>query len=348
MATIKDRWRAFRQWQQQPYQVAPLSNEQHTCSTCGTQYEGNYCPRCGQSARVGRYSFKNMMKLFLDVWGLGNRSMFRSLRDLILRPGYMIRDYLKGMQMAYFPPFKMFCLLTTFSLIVSSGLNLKGENKLTKENVETEVTVREDAPDDNSAESEASQDVNDDNSAESEAGQDVNDDNSAESEAGQDVNDDNSVESEASQDVNDDSQKKPDPDDKATEKLTKYTAFIVDFQQKFPNIFSLLWLAFLSGFLYIFFRRCPAIPDLRYSEFMVALVYTSNMYTLYSTTLDFLCIDYGLSTISLALTMLPLKQLSGFKWWRIICYILLASILMAVVLFVVVTATYLILRSNYS
>ena len=221
MATIKERWRAFRQWQQRPYQVAPLSNEQHTCPTCGTQYEGNYCPRCGQSARVGRYSFKNMFKLFLDVWGLGNRSMFRSLRDLILRPGYMIRDYLKGMQMAYFPPFKMFFLLTTFSLIISSGLNLKGENKLAKENVETEVTISEDATDDSS------------------------------------------VESEASQDVNDDSQKMKDLDNKARAKLKKYTDFIVDFQEKFPNIFSLFWLALLSGFLYIFFRRCPAIPDLR-------------------------------------------------------------------------------------
>ena len=49
---------------------------------------------------------------FLDVWGLGNRGMFRTIRDLVLRPGYMIRDYLKGMQMAYFPPFNMFFLLT--------------------------------------------------------------------------------------------------------------------------------------------------------------------------------------------------------------------------------------------
>ena len=288
-----------------PYQVAPLSNEQHTCPTCGTQYEGNYCPRCGQSARVGRYSFKNMFKLFLDVWGLGNRSMFRSLRDLILRPGYMIRDYLKGMQMAYFPPFKMFFLLTTFSLIISSGLNLKGENKLAKENVETEVTISEDATDDSS------------------------------------------VESEASQDVNDDSQKMKDLDNKARAKLKKYTDFIVDFQEKFPNIFSLFWLALLSGFLYIFFRRCPAIPDLRYSEFMVALVYTSNMYTMYCMALDFLCIDYGLSLVSLALTLLPLKQLSGFKWWRIICYILLASILMTVAFVVVVAAFYLTLSYYY-
>ena len=112
--------------------MKPLSDEEHDCATCGTHYQGNYCPRCGQSASIGRYSFKNALLLFLDVWGLGNRGMFRSLRDLVLRPGYMIRDYLSGMQMAYFPPFKMLFLLITFSVMVDTGLNIKGKNRWEK------------------------------------------------------------------------------------------------------------------------------------------------------------------------------------------------------------------------
>ena len=111
LENLKQKYRRFREWQKRPYQVKPLSAEEHDCATCGTHYQGNYCPRCGQSSSIGRYSFKNALLLFLDVWGLGNRGMFRSLRDLLLRPGYMIRDYLQGMQMAYFPPFKMFFLL---------------------------------------------------------------------------------------------------------------------------------------------------------------------------------------------------------------------------------------------
>ncbi|MCR4915923.1 MAG: DUF3667 domain-containing protein [Prevotella sp.] len=334
MATIKDRWRAFRQWQQRPYEVALLRNEQCTCSTCGTQFEGNYCPRCGQSGRVGRYSFKKMFQLFLDVWGLGNRSMFRSLRDLILRPGYMIRDYLKGMQMAYFPPFKMFFLLATFSLIISSGLNLKGVNKLKQEDRHVEITIEEDAPSTDSAESKTSEDVNDDTSAESKASEDVNDDISAESKV-------------ANNALSDNSQREQERIAAMKAKLKGYSDAIFNFGEKFPNIFSLFGLVLLSGFLYIFFRRCPAIPDLRYSEFLVALVYTSNMYTMYCMALDFLCLDYGLSLVSLALTLLPLKQLSGFKWWRIICYILLASILMTVAFVVVVAAFYLTLSYYY-
>ena len=64
--------------------------------------------------------------------------MFRSIRDLILRPGYMIRDYLRGMQMAYFPPFKMFFLLLALSLLVDSGLNIQGINREEQNEKDTE------------------------------------------------------------------------------------------------------------------------------------------------------------------------------------------------------------------
>ena len=130
MSGIVEKWNAFCEWQQRPYQVAQKSEEHHCCRTCGEEFQGNYCPRCGQSSKIGRYSFKDALLLFLDVWGMGNRGMFRTLRDLILRPGYMIRDYISGMQMAYFPPFKLFFLLTALTLLVDSGVNLKGENHL--------------------------------------------------------------------------------------------------------------------------------------------------------------------------------------------------------------------------
>lgn len=113
---IQTRYAAFRAWQQRPFEVAPLADEEHECATCGTRYQGNYCPRCGQSARIGRYSAKTALQELLDQWGIGNRSLLRTIRDLILRPGYLIRDYLAGRQRAYFPPFKLLFLLTTVSV----------------------------------------------------------------------------------------------------------------------------------------------------------------------------------------------------------------------------------------
>ena len=144
MIEQKEKYRQFKKWQHQPHQVAPLSEEMHECATCGTHFEGNYCPRCGQSAQIGRYSFKKALLLFLDVWGVGNRGMFRSIRDLLLRPGYMINDYLRGMQMAYFPPFKMLFLLCTLSILVDSGMNIQGVNRFKQSEEEFSITVEVD------------------------------------------------------------------------------------------------------------------------------------------------------------------------------------------------------------
>lgn len=126
---VKEKWQDFRNWQATPHEVAPLSNEEHECATCHTEYIGNYCPRCGQSAKVHpKMSLGKTFLMFLDVWGLGNRGMFRTLRDLIFRPGYLIADYINGKHGAYFPPFKLLFLLTTLSLLIGHGFNLNHED----------------------------------------------------------------------------------------------------------------------------------------------------------------------------------------------------------------------------
>ena len=125
MGRIKDRWAQYKAWQRAPYSVAPMSEEECVCATCETHFRGNFCPRCGQSAQVQpKMTLWKTILLFLDVWGFGNRGMFRTLRDLIFRPGYLICDYIRGRHNAYYPPFNLLFLLTTISLLVGHGFNL--------------------------------------------------------------------------------------------------------------------------------------------------------------------------------------------------------------------------------
>ena len=42
MADIRERYRRFKEWEQQPHEVAPLLEDEHVCATCGTRFEGNY------------------------------------------------------------------------------------------------------------------------------------------------------------------------------------------------------------------------------------------------------------------------------------------------------------------
>ncbi|MBQ9223570.1 MAG: DUF3667 domain-containing protein [Prevotella sp.] len=286
----------FRTWQQKPYEVKPLSNEQHTCSTCGTQFTGNYCPRCGQSSIVGRFSFKKATLLFLDVWGLGNRGMFRSIRDLMFRPGYMIRDYLSGMQSAYFPPFKMFFLLAAFSLVVEHGLDLGlyGDREQTG-NQQKKEQVENSTKEEKEVKSEPSKKEKIDD-----------------------------FENKYFKDK--DGNYKP-----ATIALVKFVLMLDSLNDKNPALFSLLTLILLTVPLFFFFRSCPNIPDLRYSEFIVALTYTSNCYSIYSIAGNLL--DCGLFRfLAYLMVFISLRQLSGFSKSRLFWYIVLTVIISITVL----------------
>ena len=286
----------FRTWQQKPYEVKPLSNEQHTCSTCGTQFTGNYCPRCGQSSIVGRFSFKKATLLFLDVWGLGNRGMFRSIRDLLFRPGYMIRDYLSGMQSAYFPPFKMFFLLAAFSLVVEHGLDLGlyGDREQTG-NQQKKEQVENSTKEEKEVKSETSKKEKIDD-----------------------------FENKYFKDK--DGNYKP-----ATIALVKFVLMLDSLNDKNPALFSLLTLILLTVPLFFFFRSSPNIPDLRYSEFIVALTYTSNCYSIYSIAGNLL--DCGLLRfLAYLMVFVSLRQLSGFSKSRLFGYIVLTVIISITVL----------------
>ena len=283
---LKQKYRRFKEWQKEPYQVKPLSDKEHDCATCGTHFQGNYCPRCGQSSSIGRYSLKNAVLLFLDVWGLGNRGMFRSLRDLVLRPGYMIRDYLQGMQMAYFPPFKMFFLLIAFSVLVDTGLNIKGENRLEKVKMQNSSSI--------------------------------------------------SVANEKQKDSAASAQEK----ETAAMVSKTFNTFEIVYEwiENHQTVFQLLWLLLFSVPLYLFFRHSPAIPDIRYSEFFVAMVYTSNLLFIASIACGLLCLSVGIEMLCYLLTIIPLKQLSGYSYMRTIINIILALVLLFVVSLLVAIA----------
>lgn len=105
----------------QKYDTPPvLLREAETlvCQHCGKEFTGAFCPKCGMPARWKRFNWKLLLMNFLDIWGLGNRPMFRTIRDLFWRPGYMIRDYLRGHHLSYFPPFKMLAVWTVLLLFM--------------------------------------------------------------------------------------------------------------------------------------------------------------------------------------------------------------------------------------
>ncbi|MBQ7483582.1 MAG: DUF3667 domain-containing protein [Bacteroidaceae bacterium] len=292
MEQIKEKYERFKEWQVKPHEVAELTADKHECATCHTEFHGNYCPRCGQKSSVGRYSFKTAFLLFLDVWGLGNRGMFRTIRDLLFRPGYMIRDYLSGMQMAYFPPFKMFFLVITLSVLVQSGLNIRTVNTLKKnkeyvaKNLDINIKEKED---------------------------DKTDINSINEVAINDTIIVNGKPIAIKKDKNSDS---------IYLNGRKFVLIVFDIIKKVyywvndhETVVQFLLLIVLSGPMYFFFRKNKKIPDVRYSEFFVSMVYVTNLMTIIGIIGEFF--QPGNSTAGLvayAMSIVALKQLYGYNY----------------------------------
>ena len=281
---LKEKIQQFREWQVTPHAATPNTEEEHECLNCHDHYIGSYCPRCGQAANTSRFSMKVAAENFAEAYGMGERGMFRTILDLILRPGHLILDFLRGKRASYFAPFKLYFLLAAVSLLVTHGLNITGQPL----HDDSEATVEE-------------------------------------VKKGEDANKTAETTSSFEKDY---------PQASRSHAIIRGAMDKMErFAEKYPSINILLLLMLISGNLYLFFRHSPNIPDLRYPELFISLVYIANMYTVYSIVFDFFSLT-KLASLSIFLTIIPLKQMSGYSWWRTILKTVVAFTIMFVLLIV--------------
>lgn len=105
MMSIKNTITRFRAWQRNPYRFKPLGNDSHHCLNCGLEYVGKFCPRCSQPAQTRcKVGWGTVIDGIKDAFDLETNSLVRTFCYLLLRPGYLIRDFLNGKRKACTPP----------------------------------------------------------------------------------------------------------------------------------------------------------------------------------------------------------------------------------------------------
>ena len=94
-----------------------------------------------------------------------------------------------------------------------------------------------------------------------------------------------------------------------------------------------LILLVLSGPMYFFFRKNKMIPDIRYSEFFVSMVYITNMMTIIRIIGGFFWPDNdNVDNLAFALSIKPLKQLYGYSYFKTLFKVIASfAVLIAVV-----------------
>ncbi|PKQ62468.1 hypothetical protein BZG02_12120 [Labilibaculum filiforme] len=90
------------------------------CANCEHPVSGSYCSNCGQSVKSFQRPFFTVVSESLgDALSLDNRFL-HTLWPLIVRPGFITKEFMKGRRARYTPPFRLYLFLTFFAFLLLS------------------------------------------------------------------------------------------------------------------------------------------------------------------------------------------------------------------------------------
>ena len=112
------------------------------CLNCGTEFEGKFCPECGQDAKTSRFTLRFIWSNLLAAILGRDGGIAYTIKNLFTRPGAMIVEILNGKRRKYVSPFPtLFLALTLYVLIFTATGTKNIEIDNLPEDLETELTV---------------------------------------------------------------------------------------------------------------------------------------------------------------------------------------------------------------
>lgn len=114
-----------------------------TCKNCAHEYEGKYCPQCGQRAKVKRITTKAVFEEIRErLLHLDSGFLFTFLQ-LVRRPGAAIREFIEGKRAPYTKPIKFMLWATAINLLVMhlTGLDEEIIHAVTEQQAQQPVSA---------------------------------------------------------------------------------------------------------------------------------------------------------------------------------------------------------------
>lgn len=82
-----------------------------SCLSCGTKIDGNYCPHCGVKIINSQdYSLKHFIQHAFGVITNFDNHFLKSFYLLLVKPGFLTKEYLIGRRKLYLKPVQMFLI----------------------------------------------------------------------------------------------------------------------------------------------------------------------------------------------------------------------------------------------
>jgi len=84
------------------------------CKNCKNHFEGNFCNHCGQAAKTHRIGFDFLWHDIQHGLFHFDKGILYSFRELYIRPGHSIREFIEGKRVGHFQPVSLVILLAVF------------------------------------------------------------------------------------------------------------------------------------------------------------------------------------------------------------------------------------------
>lgn len=145
----------------------PMNEEaiaSRTCINCGEDLSENhaheFCSNCGQYQVHKRLTIRVILLEILAVLTNVERGLWRTIEDLTVRPGTVIKGYWAGKTRTYFNPFRYAFLMATFSalLTLSTGVYDKQIGEMQSEGLVAQ-TQTDQSPEELSAQAELNEKI---------------------------------------------------------------------------------------------------------------------------------------------------------------------------------------------
>jgi hypothetical protein len=88
------------------------------CANCGSLVAGPFCAQCGQRNVRRLVSVRRMMWDVLDDQLSVNSALPRTISGLLLRPGFLTREYVAGRIVRYIAPFRLYLVTSLLFFLV--------------------------------------------------------------------------------------------------------------------------------------------------------------------------------------------------------------------------------------
>lgn len=92
--------------------------KEKNCLNCGTTVQGRYCHVCGQENVEPKETFWHMFThFFYDITHFDSK-FFETVKDLVFKPGFLSKEYIKGKRSSYLHPVRMYVFTSAMFFLV--------------------------------------------------------------------------------------------------------------------------------------------------------------------------------------------------------------------------------------